>query len=418
LNDRTIIIIIDETKALLFSSGIVPILIELLEITEDLEVLEHTLITLSNLSLTEQNATEIANVGGVPFILSILSSCNDGDLLMRVAKIISNLALYSIPKAMLVKAIPLLESKISTSNHNNFIHFSKLAIKRLEVCAAQPVVVQHYHHQQQQQPNKPMEAPKSAQAAVVVDADKLSKDHVRRVRIINEIVETEKTYVFQLLSIIQNYIKPLQAMIDSGKPLISEITLKEIFSTVELLFKMHAGFLQKLEKSIQMKNTGLCDNLDEVRVGDVFLGLVDCLRMYRNYISNYDKSIGSLSTSLENIKFRTFCENQQLNDPEGQPLSAMLITPIQRIPRYSLLLQDLIRHMPEDHDDFQNVNNALQGVLAVATYLNQERGKTEAVNKVTFHFHFHFHSLLSLPFFFFFESVLLIQSTILIMIII
>ena len=38
--------------------------------------------------------------------------------------------------------------------------------------------------------------------------------------------------------------------------------------------------------------------------------------------------------------------------------------------------------MTEDHPDFKKVNEALKGVLVVADYLEEEKGKTEAMNKV------------------------------------
>lgn len=38
--------------------------------------------------------------------------------------------------------------------------------------------------------------------------------------------------------------------------------------------------------------------------------------------------------------------------------------------------------MPSAHSEFENVNQALEGVLAVADYLETERGKAEAVNLV------------------------------------
>jgi hypothetical protein len=38
--------------------------------------------------------------------------------------------------------------------------------------------------------------------------------------------------------------------------------------------------------------------------------------------------------------------------------------------------------MPPEHPDFSNVNLAYEKVLDVADYLDEERGKAEATNKV------------------------------------
>ncbi len=43
-------------------------------------------------------------------------------------------------------------------------------------------------------------------------------------------------------------------------------------------------------------------------------------------------------------------------------LGSYLIMPVQRIPRYELLLKTLIGYTPEDHIDYFNLNQALQMV--------------------------------------------------------
>jgi hypothetical protein len=56
---------------------------------------------------------------------------------------------------------------------------------------------------------------------------------------------------------------------------------------------------------------------------------------------------------------------QALNYQEqcnGLPFQAFLIQPIQRIPRYQMLLTDLVRHTPQEHPDYQNLNKALAKV--------------------------------------------------------
>jgi len=56
--------------------------------------------------------------------------------------------------------------------------------------------------------------------------------------------------------------------------------------------------------------------------------------------------------------------------------------PIQRIPRYPLLLQDLLRYMPEDHKDYKNLNSALDKMSQIAQHVNERKREYENLKKI------------------------------------
>ena len=64
-------------------------------------------------------------------------------------------------------------------------------------------------------------------------------------------------------------------------------------------------------------------------------------------------------------------------DEGALELTAYLIMPIQRIPRYRLLLQDLLKHTPEDHPDKKNISLAADQIMAVAAHINEAIRHTE-----------------------------------------
>lgn len=51
--------------------------------------------------------------------------------------------------------------------------------------------------------------------------------------------------------------------------------------------------------------------------------------------------------------------------------------PIQRIPRYVLLLEDFLKHTPPNHLDFENVDAALKKVKDVAMLINEKKRQAE-----------------------------------------
>ena len=66
----------------------------------------------------------------------------------------------------------------------------------------------------------------------------------------------------------------------------------------------------------------------------------------------------------------------------GLDLASFLITPVQRIPRYVMLLQDLFRNTPDSHTDYSNLNKALEKMRDVAEYVNEKKRVAENLNQV------------------------------------
>jgi hypothetical protein len=46
-----------------------------------------------------------------------------------------------------------------------------------------------------------------------------------------------------------------------------------------------------------------------------------------------------------------------------QDINSLLIQPVQRIPRYLLLLRELAKHTEPDHKDFANINTVRRSFL-------------------------------------------------------
>ena len=70
---------------------------------------------------------------------------------------------------------------------------------------------------------------------------------------------------------------------------------------------------------------------------------------------------------------------------EGSKITSFLISPIQRIPRYKLLLQEMLKKSPKDHIDYKDLKEALNIISDVADYLNlqvQSRNKFTKMKKI------------------------------------
>jgi hypothetical protein len=90
--------------------------------------------------------------------------------------------------------------------------------------------------------------------------------------------------------------------------------------------------------------------------------------MYTLYASNYQSALDALAECRENSTF--FVALEQLRAAAGNDIEAFLIMPIQRIPRYELLLRDLLKCTTDDHPDYHNINEALKNMKQIAEHVN------------------------------------------------
>lgn len=65
-----------------------------------------------------------------------------------------------------------------------------------------------------------------------------------------------------------------------------------------------------------------------------------------------------------------------------ESLSDLLITPVQRIPRYVLLLQLILKNTANDHPDAKYLKDALREIKKVATIINERKRATQEVEAI------------------------------------
>eukprot|EP00735_Rhodelphis_limneticus_P014967 TRINITY_DN908_c0_g1::TRINITY_DN908_c0_g1_i2::g.16091::m.16091 TRINITY_DN908_c0_g1::TRINITY_DN908_c0_g1_i2::g.16091 ORF type:complete len:664 (-),score=187.68,sp/Q69ZL1/FGD6_MOUSE/31.84/3e-51,sp/Q69ZL1/FGD6_MOUSE/28.76/7e-21,sp/Q69ZL1/FGD6_MOUSE/43.48/4e-10,FYVE/PF01363.16/1.7e-18,FYVE/PF01363.16/4.2e-14,FYVE/PF01363.16/1.1e-20,RhoGEF/PF00621.15/2.3e-35,RhoGEF/PF00621.15/4e+03,PH/PF00169.24/1e-06,PH/PF00169.24/0.0063,FYVE_2/PF02318.11/0.02,FYVE_2/PF02318.11/0.0019,FYVE_2/PF02318.11/0.00011,zf-B_ len=120
------------------------------------------------------------------------------------------------------------------------------------------------------------------------------------------------------------------------------------------------------------------------KIGAVFIKFIHDLNLYSIYANAYDSAITKLeqfkSTKAPFVEFLQTCKE----DPKskGLDLQSYLIMPVQRIPRYQMLLADLEKHMPHDHPDRDATHQALDGMKDVAELVNETIRSRENYEKL------------------------------------
>eukprot|EP01103_Thecamoeba_quadrilineata_P002494 TRINITY_DN12446_c0_g1_i1.p1 TRINITY_DN12446_c0_g1~~TRINITY_DN12446_c0_g1_i1.p1 ORF type:complete len:776 (+),score=181.15 TRINITY_DN12446_c0_g1_i1:136-2328(+) len=190
-----------------------------------------------------------------------------------------------------------------------------------------------------------------------------------RFEVEREIIATERTYLISLYQLITKYLIPLR-----GQSFAKENDLRSIFSNVEVLYQCNLQILSGLDPNNK--------TIAITKVGLIFRQFSPYLKLYTQYVSNYGNAIGTIERLKKNKKISAFLEECREKTPSNLDMNSMLIQPVQRIPRYVLLLQELFKYTSEEHVDYQNITAALADLKSVAATVNETRRKYEQMSKV------------------------------------
>ncbi|KAI6649102.1 Radial spoke head 10-like B [Oopsacas minuta] len=185
-----------------------------------------------------------------------------------------------------------------------------------------------------------------------------------RIQKIHEMYTTEYTYVNQLEMLVDIFKRPMEAQLD-------EIEIQQIFCNVERILYFNrevlALFFERME---EWNDKDSC-------IGDIFTAKFTqyASGLYTVYCSSYDNCEHYITNKLKRRKEFEILMASCLSDPRGQKgmsITYYLITPVQRIPRYLLLLKDLLKLTPESHVDYQNILEANERISRIADYVNTQ----------------------------------------------
>eukprot|EP00027_Filamoeba_sp_ATCC50430_P004689 CAMPEP_0168564432 /NCGR_PEP_ID=MMETSP0413-20121227/13246_1 /TAXON_ID=136452 /ORGANISM="Filamoeba nolandi, Strain NC-AS-23-1" /LENGTH=1024 /DNA_ID=CAMNT_0008596111 /DNA_START=188 /DNA_END=3258 /DNA_ORIENTATION=- len=189
----------------------------------------------------------------------------------------------------------------------------------------------------------------------------------KRTNIVKEVHQTELHYVEALRAVMKVFVNPLYE-----SRVIPPEKVNRIFGGVERLINYHEHFFKAMTERV--------NNWSPIQLfGDLFVKEADFLVTYSNYVNNYNGAIETLKKELsENSQFHAFIKKAE-QDPlcNMQDVEGFLIQPIQRIPRYRLLLEDLRKHTDPTHPDYEDLNKSVTKIKAITKYINEQKRAVE-----------------------------------------
>ena len=245
---------------------------------------------------------------------------------------------------------------------------------------------------------------------------KLDKMYAYRTNVANELLTTEEHYVEQLKVLCEYIVKPIEEMQKKKKenemmvksmkaekkrsvtpnlvqselpsnavkeeviePYLNEEQSRKIFSIIETLLRVNVEFLESFKDIVKQWNS-------ESKIGGCFKKMIPFMKMYGDYCNNYNFALEELKKIPPDDAFYVFYTKQikefAPKEYKDYQIQSFLITPVQRIPRYKLLLGDLLKHTPQLHPDYKELKEAFDVVSDTAIRVNQISKEKEFIDKV------------------------------------
>ncbi|XP_067349573.1 guanine nucleotide exchange factor DBS isoform X3 [Channa argus] len=176
---------------------------------------------------------------------------------------------------------------------------------------------------------------------------------VLRRHVMNELLETERAYVEELLCVLEGYATEMD------NPAMAHLIPSTLLNKKDVLFGNMSEIYQ-FHKRTFLKELEAYTDCPEL-VGRCFLERMKDLQIYEAYCQNKPRS-ESLWRQCSDCAFFQECQ-KKLEHKLG--LDSYLLKPVQRITKYQLLLKELLKYSKgcEGSDDLQEALSSILGIL-------------------------------------------------------
>ncbi|KAJ1888770.1 hypothetical protein LPJ66_008400, partial [Kickxella alabastrina] len=197
----------------------------------------------------------------------------------------------------------------------------------------------------------------------------------KRTNIIQELIATERSYVEKLRALIDIYVVPLRSAARSANnTLIPAYDAHVIFGNIERVSEVNERFLGDLEAWA----AGEMDPRETI--GSLCRDHFVDFHVYKRYINGYQHALAtSRELEAKNPLYAAFLNRaREREECRKLGISDLLIMPVQRIPRYTLLLTDLLKATVAEEDEVACIQLALERVNEIGQLADNQVAESVA----------------------------------------
>jgi hypothetical protein len=181
-----------------------------------------------------------------------------------------------------------------------------------------------------------------------------------------EIKDTEKSYVDVLNILAVEFKCFLESTSKEAKrEVLPPEKMDQILTDLPIFLDFHKGLLKDFEDRIENWNS-------HRKIADVLVKKGPFLGLYSKYLANYEATASLFAQyCTEYPRFgRAVAAFERLPACGNLKLNMHMLSPVQRLPRYKLLLREYLKQQVENSADFDDTTEALQIVSNVAAAAN------------------------------------------------
>uniref|UniRef100_A0A673CIB7 Vav guanine nucleotide exchange factor 3 n=1 Tax=Sphaeramia orbicularis TaxID=375764 RepID=A0A673CIB7_9TELE len=185
---------------------------------------------------------------------------------------------------------------------------------------------------------------------------------------LTEIKQTEEKYTETLESIEKHFMTPLTMYLSVAE-------MEKVFVNIPDLVKVHKCLLLEIQDSVVHRSA---QNLFQI-----FITFKERLLIYGKYCSHVETAIATLDDickDREDVRMKLEECSKRANYGKFT-LRDLLVVPMQRVLKYHLLLQELVKHT-HDSTDKTNLRKALDAMKDLAQYVNEVKRDNETLREI------------------------------------
>ena len=191
-----------------------------------------------------------------------------------------------------------------------------------------------------------------------------------------EIMSSERNYV-DVLKILDEFRKRIEKKISKTSEEGARIYQMNLFTILPQLLMLNSMLLEEFEKRIGNWFT-------QPKIADVLVKKGGFLRIYSTYMDTFENTGLIFEECLK--KYKDFAkivkDIEKLPMCQALGLSMHLLAPVQRLPRYKLLLETYLKYQEENGEDFEDTKKAIEIVSSATKDSNKGLQERELMERM------------------------------------
>jgi FYVE/RhoGEF/PH domain-containing protein 5/6 len=208
------------------------------------------------------------------------------------------------------------------------------------------------------------------------DEARLEKARNKRFHIAEELLKTEATYVERLHVIAVKFYGAVTEFNAQNKRVIPDGDVNRIFLNITQIHNLNTNIHDELQERMDTWST-------QEGLGDVIERLAPFLKLYAHYTAGFEDAMKMLTTwTKREKKFDALVREFERELSTGLGVAHYMLEPVQRIPRYRLLLTDYLKYIPPGSPDRLPTQKALNIISEAADHSNDRIKELENSNTI------------------------------------